>query len=673
MQQQYEYDPNQWQQFDPNVHYYYDEQGLLHYYDPNTNQEYDMTEYAPYGPTTQGYSPHYGEHTTAPERQPTPSLAPPPVERVMTPITQRLASPQPEMLYPCPDQLCEGENKAKAKFCCECGRPLGSFSRSSTPATALSPPPAAPYRVSNDMYSAADVSAAPPDPLQRGKGCPLVSFGFGGKLCVMFPQTVQRFTNTSYEQRAPITKRMPSVIQIKSLKSVLGDQHTALSSLSEFVGPVLMDSKMNVKSKKKEVIAYMHKRIEEFNVTLSTLAEGSHEHTHMKNKMLLWKLVQTLIENEGHIGDGSAMDNAIRGLLQLPAVTEDEQNTFSVPAYAQELPSTENDDDRSTFILDKLQRLLLNGDRDGAVEYAMQEDLWAHALILSSCINKDLWKTVVTGFIERELAVTPEVKQSRVYQHVLGDKQSLRVLYSLFAGSGAAAVSELTRNQPLQRPNTPYGAATAAPVIDPDQLSHWTETLGLILANRTARDAEAITAIGDLLKTAGWIEAAHFCYLLSPQTSVHSGIDAVNVRLTLIGAQGPHAYTQLDALYLTELYEFALATKQSSPVPLPFLQGYKFAHALWLADMGCVGEAQRYCEAIANGIKTYTKGSPYLHQHLVEKLKEFAQLCEMASGNSFGFVSSIFYFAKYLIEEPENLTIGFCLSLFFSALMRVDG
>lgn len=36
---------NQWQQFDPNVHYYYDEQNVVHYYDPNTNQEYDMSQY----------------------------------------------------------------------------------------------------------------------------------------------------------------------------------------------------------------------------------------------------------------------------------------------------------------------------------------------------------------------------------------------------------------------------------------------------------------------------------------------------------------------------------------------------------------------------------------------------------------------------------------------------
>lgn len=91
------------------------------------------------------------------------------------------------------------------------------------------------------------------------------------------------------------------------------------------------------------------------------------------------------------------------------------------------------------MVLEKLQNLLLNGDRSGAVDYAMQEDLWAHALIISSCVNKDVWKTVVTNFVERELSgsVTEGTRQDVL--NVAGDKQGLRVLYSLFSGSGAAS------------------------------------------------------------------------------------------------------------------------------------------------------------------------------------------------------------------------------------------
>ncbi|KAI9476057.1 MAG: hypothetical protein EXX96DRAFT_286684 [Benjaminiella poitrasii] len=64
-QQQHQYDQSQWIQFDPNVHYYYDEQGQVHYYDPNTNQEYDMSQY---GYDEQGqnyeyqYDPQYADY-----------------------------------------------------------------------------------------------------------------------------------------------------------------------------------------------------------------------------------------------------------------------------------------------------------------------------------------------------------------------------------------------------------------------------------------------------------------------------------------------------------------------------------------------------------------------------------------------------------------------------------
>lgn len=62
------------------------------------------------------------------------------IERSATvppPMTERIASPRPQ-LVPCPDPQCEGENKPKAKFCCECGRPLAGISRSTTPAANLS-------------------------------------------------------------------------------------------------------------------------------------------------------------------------------------------------------------------------------------------------------------------------------------------------------------------------------------------------------------------------------------------------------------------------------------------------------------------------------------------------------------------------------------------------------
>ncbi|ORY95527.1 Sec23-binding domain of Sec16-domain-containing protein [Syncephalastrum racemosum] len=478
-----------------------------------------------------------------------------------------------------------------------------------------------------DMYEPAGQHALPPDPLQRARGCPLVSFGFGGKLCVMFPQTVQRFTQQDgYDGGAPITKTMPSVIKIKKLRDVM-DEPT-VSSLSQFVGPALMDSKMGAKSKKKEVLAYMDRRIND----MSALQEP-----HAETRVLLWRLVKLLIEKETSIGDADKTDAAVRELVQPASALEtDDQGNFSVPAYAQVETRDEDAEnrERAQKVLDKLQHYLLTGDRSGAVDYAMQEDLWAHALIISSCVNKDVWKNVVNNFVERELSESAGGKPRQDRYNVTGDKQALRVLYSLFAGSGGAAISEF-----LHKPsNTPFiGAATGGQIqVTDEQLSQWQVTLTLILANRTPHDAEAITALGDILRTHGWLAAAHICYLVAPQTSIHSGIDTPNVRLTLLGSEGGATFAQLDAYLLTELFELAVCTKQGGPAALPFLQGYKLVHAWWLADFGYLAEAQRYCEAIANAIKAYTKGSPYLHHRLLESLKEFSELCEVSGGQKLG-------------------------------------
>ena len=64
---------------------------------------------------------------------------------------------------------------------------------------------------------------------------------------------------------------------------------------------------------------------------------------------------------------------------------------------------------------------------------------------------------------------------------------------------------------PQQRLGTPFGvpAQTAPPQATEEQLQEWQITLTLILANRTPRDTEAITSLGDILRAHGWLDAAH--------------------------------------------------------------------------------------------------------------------------------------------------------------------
>ncbi|KAG1483389.1 hypothetical protein G6F57_002764 [Rhizopus arrhizus] len=575
--------------------------GGIHYYDPNTNQE---CHYQP--PPTQ-YQSHYQTPPTShyPANYQT-QAAHYPLYNYTQPISRQAT---PDVLLPCPEPTCTGENKPKSKFCEECGRPLGPMSRSATPRTTTSTPPVYTRVISPPVVSAQPATYSPQtDPLQRAKGCPLVTFGFGGKILVTFPQRVpDYYANT-------VTSR-PGPIRFKNLKDLVPLENPA-------VFPVLFDSRVGTKQKKKEIGIYINQKLDSFQKEQALLSPESAEYYRMEAKRILWQLIQVYVETEGHIDDKDKMDQAILQIIRCPIISSEDDTHFSLPSQTN---NTLQEDDLSDQLLSKIEHYLLNGDRVGAVNYAIQEDLWAHALIISSCVGKDLWQKVITSFVDREMNATPEMRQSRTFHNIAGYNQPLRVLYSLFSGVGSAAMKEFIIYN-VQYVNAPYCSITSKPIADIKQLSKWRDTLAIILANRTANDAEALAALGDIMKEQGWIEAAHICYLLSPQTSIHSGVDTMNVRLSLIGSDR----CLTESIGLTEIYEFGHHLKHTGC--LPFLQGYKLAHAWVLADYGFLDEARRYHEAVDEAIRSFTGKSPYLHQPLIDQLSAFETHLENATG-----------------------------------------
>ena len=89
--------------------------------------------------------------------------------------------------------------------------------------------------------------------------------------------------------------------------------------------------------------------------------------------------------------------------------------------------------------VDKLQALLLGGDRESATQYAMENDMWAHALIIAQSHHGDHFKHVIQGFMNRQLFVNTDL-----IPQVATDQKSLRMLYSVFSGAGADAGNVFT-------------------------------------------------------------------------------------------------------------------------------------------------------------------------------------------------------------------------------------
>jgi len=88
--------------------------------------------------------------------------------------------------------------------------------------------------------------------------------------------------------------------------------------------------------------------------------------------------------------------------------------------------------------LDKIQEFLLRGERRQAYHYALDERLWAHAMIIASSVDKDAWKEVTSEFIRAELGVTDEARLSSDVPLSNG-REGLKVAYSLYSGQGAVA------------------------------------------------------------------------------------------------------------------------------------------------------------------------------------------------------------------------------------------
>jgi hypothetical protein len=90
--------------------------------------------------------------------------------------------------------------------------------------------------------------------------------------------------------------------------------------------------------------------------------------------------------------------------------------------------------------LDRIEELLLQGDRRQAYRFAADEQLWAHAMVIASSIDKEAWKEVINEFLRSELGTKEDIGSESLTS--LGNepqrgRESLRVAYSLFSGQGA--------------------------------------------------------------------------------------------------------------------------------------------------------------------------------------------------------------------------------------------
>lgn len=574
---------------------------------PAPRQTYQSANFTPQATVTpEGVSFSSSTPLTSPlERQVVENVPPPRRSQTQSPSKQR---PQPSFH----NLISDFPNRPASAY--------GQSSPSNSFAQMESVPPTRTKSFASGLPTELDfvrpVDDAQFDPLERWKGAPLVVFGFAGTLVTSFPRHIPRYTTGIAR---PQIKATPGEFVIRQVKDLIPQNEL----INSFPGP------LRGKAKKKELLSWMVTYISGLE---SSPPEGiphtspidAHRRHH--EKILLWKIVRVLLENDGSL-EGPSL-NAVNVILapEVHAVDDATATRYrtdeQITGIYRPSGAAARSDSVDPMAVELLRKHLLSGNRQAAIFHAMDHRLWSHALIIASTMERSMWSQVVREFVRQEV------------QTIGNNAESLSALYEIFGGNLEESIDELVP------PSARAGLQMVSKVdsLGPtknalDGLNHWKETVSLVLNNRAPGDYQALAVLGKLLEDYQRIEAAHICYLFSrcaAKPVIMGGIDDAQIPIVLLGTdhktQPSDFIRNQEAVILTEIYEFATSVLVggSTPATMPHLSIFKLQKAGVLAENGMKTEAQAYCEAIASTLKSSTKLSPYYHSLFLTQLDDLS-------------------------------------------------
>ncbi|KAJ2505233.1 hypothetical protein IWW47_002141, partial [Coemansia sp. RSA 2052] len=339
------------------------------------------------------------------------------------------------------------------------------------------------------------------DPLGRlGACCPVVSFGFGGRLVTMFPRQVQRFNMYDSGKASKVAAGM---LQVSQLADHMRASHFVHNT------PLLTGETSRAALLKRRDVAVACAK--------AWLSSTPQIGLPSQDERALCGVLIAVLSAFGSSDVSQLEFSAVVEALQ-PLVAK---NTLAVDGEdisCEAPPISHGSKDQ----LDGLEALLLKGKRIDAIDTACAQGLWTHALIIASCTGKQHWQSVVTAYTSS----------------ILQDGHStLGIQYRMFSGLGAEALDAPRlrhANEPSANPSEEFvtaadiGGSAGAKVNGhgghfggvfadsrPDGSSgdhataDWARILSLMLANRTPGDQAAILKLGDRLRDNGQALAAH--------------------------------------------------------------------------------------------------------------------------------------------------------------------
>nr|Q6AW68.1 RecName: Full=Protein transport protein Sec16B; AltName: Full=Regucalcin gene promoter region-related protein p117; Short=RGPR-p117; AltName: Full=SEC16 homolog B [Gallus gallus]BAD34968.1 regucalcin gene promotor region related protein [Gallus gallus] len=400
-----------------------------------------------------------------------------------------------------------------------------------------------------------------------------VCLGAGGQLVLVCPHR-------------PTEGQLP-LVELHSLEVILQGT-TDQEELQAFPGPLAREDLHKV-----DVMTFCQQKIAS-SCDLST-QRG-------RDSALLWKLLVLLCRQNGSMVGSDVAELLMQDCRQQerykrqePAVgpvslaDEEWRQLGTLDLITGEVPPVV---ETQAQIVEKFTKLLYYGRKKDALVWAMRNQLWGHALFLSSKMDPRTYSWVLSGFTS-----------------TLATNDPLQTFFQLMSG------------------RIPQAAQSCGDA----KWGDWRPHLAVLLSNKVG-DMElnhrAIVTMGDTLAGKGAVEAAHFCYLMADIPFGYFGVKAD--RMALLGSSHRQAFTQFatkEAIQRMEIFEYCQQLRHPTSFLLPF-QVYKLLYASRLADHGLPAQALLYCEQIATVLLQQDPTShPVLAQQLT-KLAERLKLCD---------------------------------------------
>lgn len=421
---------------------------------------------------------------------------------------------------------------------------------------------------------------------------PIFRWGMGGKATCLIPPQIA-FGGAA---RAPEVK----VIHTSSVIN-------ADSDIKKFPFP-LVTGKGVQKNKKKELEKWIENHID--NLEKSLGFQRNDDSSRFANRVLLWKISLSLLQGESNTQKpGMPLKEAIRMILDPHVVVEahKDEATFApaVDVYKKLQRHGSNGGMPMGRILksediNKIADLLKVGLKENALKYSLDNHLWSHAFIIASSMSPAEWVSSVAEFVREEIREFPS-QSSR----------DLALIYRIFSGAGADAVSEILPGQ--------FATAINEPQVGPQlkaSLASWKSTISMMFSNSSPANSEAAKMYSSLLLRAGNVEASHLCDVLF-NIGVFGSSTEDTPSFELFGSDpesGAGLGRDIDSILLSLVLEFyKISTEPVLPtIPYyPHLVLYKLQLTSYLADLGSVNEAQNLFDSVSSIVKTAGKTIRY--------------------------------------------------------------